>query len=85
MASVPAKEGDRAHQPPLTDGAAAGGWKNTQTLLTRYHEPDEDTLRRVLDEPRKLRDRGLDGADRPPAAPAVTEKLHRRRHLTLGR
>jgi hypothetical protein len=35
--------------------------ENTQTLLTCYQQPDEDTLRRVLDEPRKLRDRGLDG------------------------
>jgi hypothetical protein len=32
---------------------------STQTLVTCYQQPDDDTLRRVLDEPRKLRDRGL--------------------------
>lgn len=33
---------------PLKDVAAAGGWRDTSTLL-RYQQPDEDTLRAVVD------------------------------------
>jgi integrase len=38
----------------LVDVAAAGGWKDTSTLLTCYMQPDEATLLRVMSEPRKL-------------------------------
>jgi integrase len=38
----------------LVDVAAAGGWKDTATLLTCYMQPDEATLLRVMSEPRKL-------------------------------
>lgn len=33
----------------LKDVAAAGGWKDVTTLLGCYQQPDEDTLRDVLD------------------------------------
>lgn len=33
---------------PLKDVAAAGGWRDTTTLL-RYQQPDEATLRRVIE------------------------------------
>jgi len=34
---------------PLRDVAAAGGWSDVQTLLTCYQQPDEDTLRAVVE------------------------------------
>ena len=34
---------------PLKDVAAAGGWHDLTTLLTCYQQPDEETLREVVD------------------------------------
>ena len=34
---------------PLVDVAAAGGWRDLTTLLTCYQQPDEETLREVVD------------------------------------
>ena len=34
---------------PLRDVAAAGGWSDVQTLLTCYQQPDQATLREVVD------------------------------------
>lgn len=34
---------------PLKDVAAAGGWKDMITLLECYQQPDEDTLRQVVE------------------------------------
>lgn len=34
---------------PLKDVAAAGGWHDLSTLLTCYQQPDEETLREVVD------------------------------------
>lgn len=34
---------------PLRDVAAAGGWRDLTTLLTCYQQPDEETLREVVD------------------------------------
>ena len=42
---------------PLTDVAAAGGWKNTETLLRCYQQPDEGTMLRVVLEGGELRER----------------------------
>lgn len=36
---------------PLKDVAAAGGWKDITTLVTCYQQPDDDTLRRVVECP----------------------------------
>ena len=44
----------KAH--PIKDVAAAGGWKDVETLLTCYQQPDDDTLMDVMAEPRKLRE-----------------------------
>ncbi len=39
---------------PLKDVAAAGGWRDTSTLL-RYQQPDEETLRAVVEFERRKR------------------------------
>ena len=39
---------------PITDVAAAGGWKDTETLLTRYQQADTQTLLAVMAEERKV-------------------------------
>jgi integrase len=41
---------------PLTDVAAAGGWKDTSTLLRCYMRPTNDQLLAVMSEPQKVRD-----------------------------
>ena len=40
----------------LKDVAEAGGWKDTETLLTCYQQPDRESLLEVMSEPRKVRD-----------------------------
>jgi integrase len=49
---------ERKHH-SLKDVAAAGGWKNTDTLLTCYQQPDRDTLLAVMSEDRKVREGSL--------------------------
>jgi integrase len=49
---------ERKHH-SLKDVAAAGGWKDTETLLTCYQQPDADTLLAVMSEPKKMRDAAL--------------------------
>ncbi len=44
---------------PVTDVAAAGGWKDVSTLLTCYQQPDSETLLAVVGEARKVRERGV--------------------------
>jgi hypothetical protein len=44
---------------PLKDVAAAGGWKDTETLLTCYQQPDNETLLAVMSEQRKVRETAL--------------------------
>jgi hypothetical protein len=39
---------------PLSDVMAAGGRKDTQTLLTCYQHADEETMLRVMEAPVKL-------------------------------
>ena len=41
---------------PLRDLAAAGGWEDLPTALM-YQQPDEDTLRHVIDHPKPLKKR----------------------------
>ena len=43
---------ERKHH-PLRDVAYAGGWSDTQTLLTCYTHPDLDTMREVVDHPKQ--------------------------------
>jgi hypothetical protein len=38
---------------PITDVAATGGWKDTETLLTCYQRADTQTLLAVMAEERK--------------------------------
>ncbi len=38
------------------DVAEAGGWRDPNTLLKCYQQPDEATMTRVVLEPGKLRD-----------------------------
>ena len=44
---------------PLKDLCYMGGWKNPQTLLTSYQQPDEATQRRALSERKELHASGL--------------------------
>jgi integrase len=46
-------------QHSVVDVAAAGGWKDTQTLLTCYQQPDAESMLAVMSEPRKVRDAAL--------------------------
>ena len=41
---------------PLKDVAEAGGWLDTRSLENCYQQVDEETLLRVVSEPRKLRE-----------------------------
>ena len=41
----------------LVDVKAAGGWRDTQTLLASYQQADEDTMLEVMASPVKLRER----------------------------
>jgi integrase len=40
---------------PLTDVAAAGGWKDTSTITRCYQTPDVETMERVITMPRRLK------------------------------
>jgi integrase len=40
---------------PTVDVAAAGGWKDTATLLKHYQQADDSTLYAVMSEPRRVR------------------------------
>ena len=44
---------------PLVDVAAAGGWKDTQTLVNCYQHADRKTMLAVMSEPRKVSDRAV--------------------------
>ena len=45
----------------IKDVAAAGGWKDTETLLTCYQHADRETMLAVMSEPRKVTDGGVAG------------------------
>jgi integrase len=45
---------------PLRDLAAAGGWEDLPTALM-YQQPDQDTLRQVIDHPKPLKKRWQNG------------------------
>lgn len=49
---------ERKHH-SLKDVAEAGGWKDTETLLTCYQQPDRKTLLAVMSEPAKVREQGV--------------------------
>ena len=41
---------------PLRDTMAAGGWEDEPTAM-KYQQPDEDTLRQLIDNPKQLKKR----------------------------
>jgi len=41
----------------LVDVKAAGGWRDTQTLVTSYQQADEQTMLAVMASPVKFRER----------------------------
>jgi integrase len=45
---------------PVRDTAAAGGWEDLPTALM-YQQPDEDTLRNVIDHPKSFKKRSQNG------------------------
>lgn len=49
---------ERKHH-PLKDVAEAGGWRDTEALLTCYQRPDSETLLAVVSELRKVREGGV--------------------------
>jgi integrase len=51
---------ERKHH-SVVDVAAAGGWRDTQTLLTCYQQPDAESMLAVMSEPKKVRDAVLRG------------------------
>jgi hypothetical protein len=46
---------------PTADVAAAGGWSDVTTLIRCYQQADDDTLLRVMNEPRKVTERAKSG------------------------
>ena len=46
---------ERKHE-PIQDVAKAGGWKSLAVLQTIYQQPDSETMQRVVNEPRRLRE-----------------------------
>lgn len=44
---------------PIVDVAAAGGWRDTETLLRCYQQPTNDTLLAVMSEERKVHERAV--------------------------
>lgn len=50
---------------PIADVAAAGGWKDTRTLITCYTQPTNDAMLAVMTEPVKLRDMVVSGRNGP--------------------
>lgn len=44
---------------PLKDVAAAGGWRDVNTLLEIYQQADEESVLAVMSETRKLHERGV--------------------------
>jgi integrase len=43
----------------IKDVAAAGGWKDVETLLTCYQHADRGTMLEVMSEPKKVTERGV--------------------------
>ncbi len=66
---------------PLVDVAAAGGWKETRTLLASYQQPDDGTLQRVMLEAPKLYASGVrrEAKVTPNLTPLQTGKAKPRR------
>jgi hypothetical protein len=48
----------------LKDVAEAGGWRDIETLLQCYQQPDQEALLAVMCEPLKVTERNVLGADR---------------------
>jgi hypothetical protein len=46
---------------PTADVAAAGGWTDVATLIRCYQQADDDTMLRVMNEPRKVMERAKSG------------------------
>ena len=46
---------------PTADVAAAGGWSDVTTLIRCYQQADDDTVLRVMNEPRKIMERTKSG------------------------
>jgi hypothetical protein len=47
---------------PIVDVKAAGGWRDTNTLLTCYQHTDEESMLRVMEAPEKLRSLAAGGS-----------------------
>jgi len=56
----------------VKDVAAAGGWKDVTTLINCYQQPDDDTLRMVVE----YRRPGVTGGHRKNGWPAANSDSH---------
>src|SRR5207244_10849938 len=65
---------------PLKDVAAAGGWRDTSTLL-RYQQPDEATLRAVVE----FEGPGRSGAGRKSVSGYTRSHTHTRSEIDEAR
>lgn len=54
---------------PLRDVAAVGGWKSVRSLVECYGQADRETMRAVVNEPRKLLSRDLQPSQRATREP----------------
>jgi hypothetical protein len=61
VAPISPELGNGAKASLAQDVAAAGGWKDTEMLLTCYQPPDNETLLAIMSERRKLRESVLAG------------------------
>ena len=66
---------------PIRDVAAVGGWKSIRSLVECYAQSDRETMRAVVNEPRKLLATDLEPsqlATREPWSPTRGESIRRR-------
>ena len=59
---------------PLKDVAAAGGWRDIETLLTCYQQPDRETQLRVMETARVVADPVLEEATTAPVTAPTREE-----------
>jgi hypothetical protein len=58
MACLPSGWASARRHLSIRDVAAAGGWKDTDSLLKSYMQPDPETIWQVVNEPEQRRSVG---------------------------
>ena len=57
MTSVPSGWATKRKHNPDVDVARAGGWKDLATLKKSYQQPDDVTIRNVVENPMRLEEK----------------------------